>query len=286
VLLEPRKGVFMCKQQRAFTLIELLVVIAIIAVLMAILMPALQRVKQQARTAACMANLKQWGLMFAMYTDDNNGYFFSGQVNASWGYGTGRFWREAMRPYSKDDKMWLCPQATKNRGYGNPGGGGDMPLTPDEAWVADTGIDNDPDVGSYGLNGWILNPPPGTTEVYGRKPVEDHWRTSSVKGSNNIPVFGGGWWVDAWPRETDNPPPRIERPSDTPNSNEMNRVCVDRHNGFVNWLMMDWTVKKAGLKELWTLKWSRSFKTYGQWTKAGGVQPDAWPEWMKHFKDY
>jgi hypothetical protein len=24
----------------------------------------------------------------------------------------------------------------------------------------------------------------------------------------------------------------------------------------------------------------------GPWTKAGGVQPDDWPEWMRGFKDY
>ena len=42
-----------------FTLVELLVVIAIIAVLMAILMPALNRVRRQARAAACMAHLKR-----------------------------------------------------------------------------------------------------------------------------------------------------------------------------------------------------------------------------------
>jgi len=34
------------------------------------------------------------------------------------------------------------------------------------------------------------------------------------------------------------------------------------------------------------LKWSRGFDTYGRWTKGGNVQPDAWPEWMRHFKDY
>jgi len=274
----------MNRYKRGFTLIELLVVIAIIALLMAILMPALQRVKNQARTSACMSNLKQWGLMFAMYTDDNNGNFFSGKLNGA-DAGTGRFWRAVMRPYSKDDKMWLCPQATKNRGYGNPGGGGVMPMSWDEAWVADTGVDDDPDIGSYGLNGWVMNPPTGATTVYGR-PVEGHWRNSYARGSNNIPVFGGSWWVDAWPRDADNPPAQGERPSDTVNSDEMNRVCVNRHGGFVNYLMMDWTVKKTGLKELWTLKWSKNFIINGIWTKAGGAQPEKWPEWMRRFKDY
>ena len=274
----------MKQDTKGFTLIELLVVIAIIAVLMAILMPALNRVKLQARCTACMSNLKEWGLMFAMYTGDNDGYFFSGKLNGA-DAGTGQFWRAVMRPYSKDDKMWLCPQAVKNRGYGNAGGGGTMPLSWDEAWVASSGVDNDPDVGSYGLNGWVMNPRPGITTIYGR-PVEGHWRTCYSKGSNFIPVFGGSWWVDAWPRETDNPPSQGERPSDTVNSNEMNRVCVNRHGGFVNWLMMDWSVKKAGLKELWTLKWNKNFLINGPWTKAGGCDPSSWPEWMRPFKDY
>ena len=38
--------------------------------------------------------------------------------------------------------------------------------------------------------------------------------------------------------------------------------------------------------ELWTLKWHRNFDTTGPWTKAGGVQPADWPEWMRRFKDY
>ena len=65
----------MQSNRRAFTLIELLVVIAIIAVLMAILMPALQRIKKQARNVVCHSNLHQWGLIWAMYTQEHNGYF-------------------------------------------------------------------------------------------------------------------------------------------------------------------------------------------------------------------
>lgn len=60
-----------------FTLIELLVVIAIIALLLAILMPALQRVKRQAKTVACQANLGQWGIIWSMYS-------FVGRFHARW----------------------------------------------------------------------------------------------------------------------------------------------------------------------------------------------------------
>jgi len=65
----------MKRNREAFTLIELLVVIAIIALLMAILMPALQRVKKQAAAVACQSHLHQWGLIWAMYTQDHDGYF-------------------------------------------------------------------------------------------------------------------------------------------------------------------------------------------------------------------
>ncbi len=109
----------MMGKSRGFTLIELLVVIAIIALLMAILMPALQRVKKQAKSVICQAHLKEWATIFAMYTEDNNG-FFPRRIG-----GSGRWIDVLYDYYYRDEKIRVCPMAKKIK---NPAGasGDDM----------------------------------------------------------------------------------------------------------------------------------------------------------------
>lgn len=264
----------------AFTLIELLVVIAIIALLMAILMPALGRVKKQAQSVSCQARLKQWGLMFKLYTDDHDGYFNNRDVS-------GGLWMTALQSYYKDDaKMLLCPTATRLMQNASDWG------TYKAAYLDDY-------VFSYGINSWTNS----VTQDRGARLVEWFWRnvqnnttiipdTRKTEGrpvsTNKIPVFGDSTWYDAWPRHTDEPMPVMDGfgIGDQGTSGEMNHFCIDRHNGFVNILFMDWSIRNTGLKELWTLKWHRAYVTSGPWTKAGGVMPGDWPVWLRNYRDY
>ena len=66
----------------------------------------------------------------------------------------------------------------------------------------------------------------------------------------------------------------------------MKPFCIDRHSGHVNGLFLDFSARRIGLKELWTIKWDSEYDTANRWTRAGGVQPEDWPEWMRGFKDY
>ncbi len=270
---------------KAFTLIELLVVIAIIAMLMAILMPALQKVKKQGRAVICRSNLKQWGTILALYTDENEGRLpmaYSGRI--FW------FFRGSWLPDGDPNKppvlhhfdtkgIACCPEAVRvdtrygpsgrSAAYG-PGMSYEIRSSNGSTFEAWQIWSPRPSFRcSYGFN--------GTQRIFTMRGFK-HVETYSTKGQANIPVI-----LDS-PRESgrhDNtePPPRRE-------GSGFQNFCINRHNGYINGLFLDWSVRKIGLKELWTLKWDEESDTAGSWTKAGGVQPDYWPHWMRGLKDY
>lgn len=70
--------------EKALTLIELLIVISIISLLAAMLLPVLKQALNSARQAACASQLKQIGLNFYFYADNNNGVV----IRSGWGLNT------------------------------------------------------------------------------------------------------------------------------------------------------------------------------------------------------
>jgi prepilin-type processing-associated H-X9-DG protein/prepilin-type N-terminal cleavage/methylation domain-containing protein len=59
-------------KSRAFTLIELLVTVLIVSILMALLFPALNMALNKARTARCASNMRQIGMAFQLYLQNND----------------------------------------------------------------------------------------------------------------------------------------------------------------------------------------------------------------------
>ena len=284
------------KAKKAFTLVELLVVIAIIALLMSILMPALARVRKQAKAVICQTNLKQLGACFAMYTDSHDGKFMGGWTDPPVTDNTD-YWMEALRAYYGEEGDVRCCAAAK-KPNSEVTGSQWTARDPLVAWGV-FGFDTDQEIGepysgwgfatvgdygSFGMNGYCCNPPREAGEFQGHPP-EWNWRVANVGGATNIPLMMDNQWIDGWPQHVDTPP-QYDGEYGGDNIDHMSRFCNNRHDGFVNAVFLDYTVRKVGLKEMWTLKWHRKFDINGPWTITGGVQSSDWPEWMQGFKDF
>lgn len=159
------------RSKKAFTLIELLVVIAIIAILASLLLPALANAKARGQRVYCMNSLRQIGVFFHYFTEDNDDYFPAHRnqgvndpnsfISKSNWWGTAIVGKESGRT-----NLFHCPNApTKSRKKNETGG-------TSWAWAFD--CDN---VG-YGYNGWFL----------GKHPYENYAQPDAL--TESIPIAG------------------------------------------------------------------------------------------------
>ncbi len=279
---------------KAFTLIELLVVVAIIALLMAILFPALQLVERHAQVIVCQSNLNQWGKVLNMYTEDSQGRLPPRETGAIWLLrGSAPSEDTPLKPdlYNnvRTDGIACCPVAVKPL---DDKGGGTLtessPFAPPwrvrtrwgstlRAWkITEPGPTF---LCSYGFNGYLIDRPFFPIRQVRRDPRGLDVLSIGQRGS--IPALLDSALPVAYPRLSEGPPQ-----TQTAGGNDMKSFCINRHDGYINGLFLDWSVRKIGLKELWTLKWHAETNTAGPWTRAGGMKPEDWPDWMKNFRDY
>jgi prepilin-type N-terminal cleavage/methylation domain-containing protein/prepilin-type processing-associated H-X9-DG protein len=102
--------------RRAFTLIELLTVIAIIAILAAILIPVVGQVRESARRAKCMSNIRQLGLALHMYAHEHDGRLPVMNPSPPWAWDVNRDILEHLSDQGRDRDIFFCPSGTPNDG--------------------------------------------------------------------------------------------------------------------------------------------------------------------------
>jgi hypothetical protein len=231
------------KRAAAFTLMEMLVIISIITLLLSLSSPSLRQSRMHSRAVKCAAQIAQLAWAVTQYTDQHHGRMFP------FLHLPNKYWIGQLRPYwGKDPNLLLCPEAdTPN----TPPGLGDAT----HAWgpLGDWG---DGMSGSYGMNLWLLS----TGDYTNILPSTGYIRHID-QATADTPAFGDSQWVGSWPNDQDTLPTNLQKP---PNDHAfgffMSRFCVDRHIMRINVSFMDRSARAVAIRDLWKLKWHRTFK--------------------------
>jgi prepilin-type N-terminal cleavage/methylation domain-containing protein/prepilin-type processing-associated H-X9-DG protein len=216
---------------RGFTLIELLTVIAVIGILAAILIPVVGRVRDSARATQCVSGLRQIGIALHLYADDHDERFPAANDGGATGddFTSGTIWCSALDPYLprridgrnlRDHELFTCPSANY------PG------YTIEQTFR------------TYSYTGAALGllPGGGSNPRVGRRPADipDHSRIPLVvegKALNNSANTQSNWsWANVQPDLSASSPEQTN--------------CLDfRHNGRMNVLYVDVSVRSSSLAE-------------------------------------
>jgi prepilin-type processing-associated H-X9-DG protein len=248
--------------------------------------------RRRAKEAVCLSNLKKWGAVWHAFLIDNDGV---GPEDLGW-------WPH-LWAYFKNEKLLLCPEATRPA-YPPPVGqyliGGKF--SAGAAWYDYDEItwESVPSPGkhylfSYGYNQWISRNtgnvrggklPDGSPKLWGFFPLE-------AKNAELAPILADSAGGGNTPMPWDTPPEydgQIYYGGG--NVHEIRNFCLNRHNAAVNVLFLDFSARKVGLKGLWYLWWHRLWPIPGMtvggqpWVEAPPTEWDNPDHWMYNFKDY
>ena len=270
------------KSKGTFTKKDVFVVLGCLIFLLANLGAVGSSGRRRAKEAVCLSNLHKWGMAWHMFLNDNEGLK---------GYDG---WYGNLWPYYKDEKLLICPEAARPTAplrLGTSQLGGKF-----NAWAAwwDKGEIDWEEVpppgkhyiGSYGINMWFSsNTPAGGEEemLWGYYPGS----LLAAKGAEHVPILLDSAYDCQAPTTKDTPPDydgQIYYHIGS-NVNEIRSFCLNRHHGAVNGVFLDFSARKIGLKELWTLEWHRVWE---EEIREIGLPPE-WEDpdhWMYNFKDY
>ena len=193
------------------------------------------------------------------------------------------------RYYSKKPYLLLCPNAVRRRGagtyetsvpatdptavnYGGPNTAFIFPLTDT---TGPTPINM---LGSYGVNCWVHNPPPGVANLQGRSTTKNWRKIHAPPRPTETPLMADSMWRGGGPDLTGNDGARPAFNGEWSGSGyEFKHFSMHRHGKGIQVAFFDGSARRVRARDLWQLHWHNSFDI----NYAASQGPNFFPAWMK-----